>query len=796
MTTGIDPTDRVLTALRSQGLEPKRSTGGWSCRCPAHDDRRPSLSIGTGDNGRALLKCHAGCPTPDVLAVLGLTMRDLMPSNGHTHASPERGTSRVTETPLRNATERGFGDTRRKGEPRVHFPTAQDAIAELERCHGPRSQAWTYTDSTGDPVGVVLRWDCEGGKRIRPVARNGTGWVVGGMASPRPLYALAALTETPPETCVFVTEGEKAADAIQSCGLIATTSAHGSRSAAKTDWSPLSDRDVVILPDRDAAGETYASDVLDLAWKAGARSVRIARLAEQWPALQEGGDAADVLALLGGDVEGFRQELESFVRGIAPEERPAGSLRFEPFPLDALPEPVRTYVTQGAASIGCDVSFLAVPMLAGLASAIGNTRRIALKRSWTEPAIIWAAIVGESGTAKSPALEMALRPIRSRQHKAMREHARAIKEWETEHARWEADLATWKKTTAKSDKLDPPPEPLQPTCERTWIDDTTIEALVSRLQENPRGLLMVRDELAGWFNFDRYAGGKGGGDAAKWLEVFGGRALIVDRKTSGTEYVPSASVSIAGGIQPETLRRALGKEHRDSGLAARLLFASPPRRPKRWTEDDVSEDIELALSAVFEQLYSLKADINDSGDLVPRLLHLTLSAKRVWVSFVNEHGAEQADRVGEEAAAWSKLEGYAARFALVIHLTRVAAGDGTIKDHDTIDEASVGAGVNLVRWFAHEAERVYALLAGEDQDREQAQLLEWVDGRGGEITPAQVARGVRRFRGKIASARDTLDQLVHSGHGRWEHPCPGPKGGRPVELFISATRPWTAGAPT
>ncbi len=93
---------------------------------------------------------------------------------------------------------------------------------------------------------------------------------------------------------------------------------------------------------------------------------------------------------------------------------------FIPFPLEALPEPVRSFVAKAARAIGCDPSFVALPLLAGLASAIGNTRRIELKRGWTEPAIVWAAIVGESGTLKSPALELALRAIRKRQHAAMK----------------------------------------------------------------------------------------------------------------------------------------------------------------------------------------------------------------------------------------------------------------------------------------------------------------------------------------------------------------------------------------
>ena len=58
--------------------------GGWQAHCPAHDDRKPSLSISLGEDGRILLCCHAGCETADVLWSVGLAMEDLFPSrNGN-----------------------------------------------------------------------------------------------------------------------------------------------------------------------------------------------------------------------------------------------------------------------------------------------------------------------------------------------------------------------------------------------------------------------------------------------------------------------------------------------------------------------------------------------------------------------------------------------------------------------------------------------------------------------------------------------------------------------------------------
>jgi hypothetical protein len=658
-------------------------------------------------------------------------------------------------------------------------------VAELERRHGPRSTSWTYRDAGGDPVGLVVRWNTPTGKDVRPVSRkaDGSGWCIGGMPTPRPLYALPDLLATPAGSRVFIVEGEKAADAARAVGLVATTSPHGSKSSGKADWSPLAGRDVVILPDHDDAGERYADDVSRLATAAGAKAVRVVRLVELWAGMPEGGDMADLLEHRGGDIDPIRAEVEALADKTDADtvtlEAPAVPA-FTPFPADVLPEPIRGFVTEAAVAIGCDASYIALPLLSGLASAIGNTHRIALKRGWTEPAIVWTAIVGDSGTAKSPALELGLRPIRKRQHDAMKEHAEAMKHHADALAMHERDAAHWKKS--KSD-TPPPAKPEAPIADRCWTDDATTEALAVLLQQNPRGLLMVRDELAGWFNFDRYAGGKGGGDAAKWLEMFGGRPMVVDRKTGGTLYVPRAAVSIAGGIQPETLRRALGQEHRDNGLAARLLLTCPPRKRKRWTEADVNADIEAAVALVFDRLFGLTPETDDEGDERPRLVTLADDGKRAWVTYYNEHAGEQVNLSGDEAAAWSKLEGYAARLALVVHLTRWAAGDATLRDPARVDEASIAAGVVLARWFGDEARRVYAILSESDDDRETRRLVEWIDRKGGTVTARDLTHGLRAYRGDPDAAKRALSELMEAGIGRWEADAHGPKGGRPAQRF-------------
>ena len=417
-----------------------------------------------------------------------------------------------------------------------------------------------------------------------------------------------------------------------------------------------------------------------------------------------------------------------------------------------------------------------LPLLSGMASAIGNTRRIALKRAWEEPPIIWTAIVGESGTAKSPALDLALRPVRQRQHRAMREHAEA-------QELYEAAMSEWKVQHGRKD-IGTSSAPVPPACRRTLTDDTTTEAIAHLLGENPRGLLVARDELAGWFGgFDRYTGGKGG-DAPKWLEVFGGRALITDRRGSGTTYVPRASVCICGGIQPGILRRALGASNIENGLAARLLFAMPPRNPKRWTDDDVTEATERALDRVFDRLYTLEPDYKDGED-EPRLVHLSPEAKREFRAFVNRHGEQQMQHDGAQAAAWSKLEGYGARFALVVHLIRWAAGEAV--EANAIDVQSVRSAIAMVEWFGRETGRVYALLEGDDIDDGRGKLLELIKRKGGHVSARELVQASRKYT-KVADAERALDDLAHVDGGYWQYEPTGVRGGPPSRRFHLAPR--------
>jgi hypothetical protein len=67
-------------------LGARRNGSGWMARCPAHDDRNPSLSIGEADDGKVLVRCHAGCSQEQVIAAL--RSRGLWGGGGHSYRPP------------------------------------------------------------------------------------------------------------------------------------------------------------------------------------------------------------------------------------------------------------------------------------------------------------------------------------------------------------------------------------------------------------------------------------------------------------------------------------------------------------------------------------------------------------------------------------------------------------------------------------------------------------------------------------------------------------------------------------
>jgi putative DNA primase/helicase len=213
MTTA--PVQAVLDRLRGV-----KSTGvaKWIALCPVHEaegnGHRPSLSIGQGDDGRALVNCMAGCATGAVVNALGLKMADLFPPKAD---APQTAPRRIVKT-------------------------------------------YNYLDETGALLFQTVRFEPKDFQQRRPDGAGGWTWNLKGVR--RVLYRLPQLLAADPVGWVFVVEGEKDADALAALGLVATTNPGGAGKWKNlTDDSALHDHRVCILPDKDSPGRAHAQDV-------------------------------------------------------------------------------------------------------------------------------------------------------------------------------------------------------------------------------------------------------------------------------------------------------------------------------------------------------------------------------------------------------------------------------------------------------------------------------------------------------------------------------------------------------
>lgn len=429
---------------------------------------------------------------------------------------------------------------------------------------------------------------------------------------------------------------------------------------------------------------------------------------------------------------------------------------WKPFPVEVLPEPIRSFVLAGATAIGCDPTYVILPLLAVLASAIGNACRLRLKHGWTVPSIIWTATIGESGSAKSPGWALAMQSVREIESDVEHEHR-----------------ATHGETNGA------PPE------ERWSVTDSTVEALAALLADNPRGLLLSRDELSGWLaSFDQYRKSKTSSDAAHWLSMYNGQSMRVDRKTGEprTMSVASAAVSVCGTIQPGVLHRAVGAEHRENGMLARLLLAWPPRQKKRWTDAGISHEHVEAVRNVLDRLRRFEPRLDRYGEPAPVILKLTDDAKQLFREFFNANAEILAEATGDYAAAVSKLEELPARLALILQLSRWAADDTV--DNELVDADSMAAAIAMTVWFRHETLRVYRMLASSAEDRQRNELIDWIRTRGGRCTVRELQNGKREFSSSAAVAEAALQSLVDGERGYWQPVPAGPNGGQPTRAFV------------
>ena len=818
--------EEVISRLESRDYTVKKSGGVYRSQCPAHDGEDLNLAFSEGNKGQVVFTCHSHqCSYEEIMASLGIEKEQ------HNARHPLRKTK----------TNKTIHPTFEKAVSAAAFGVGQNRAPDT--VHRYKNLSGTYDLA-------FCRWDTPNGKFMRPVQKVDGGYIVGeeNDGTSKPIYRLPETTKYL-KSCgktarIFVCEGEKAAAAAALIGLHATTSAFGSKSASKTDWAVL-DRlatehnvklELVILPDNDKPGEEYAETLVDIFTNFKSNPiVKVVPLASfghitgiaKFP---QSGDFYDLLEILDTkECDDILNMVERMVNETMPEVEVVEDnldtvYPWRPFPVDLLPETVSRFIAEVSNANGCDPAGVAIATLVVLATAIGNSRRLRLKRGWTFPAILWGMLIARKGAIKSWAMSPAIKPLNQKQDEY--------------HQRHKLDKAEHRRQKSEYDNMTPaqkrsatPFDAEEPTIKRIVSHEATEQKIVKNCAENPRGFGIFSDELTTLLKgMGQYCKDSKGGNAQSiFNSLFNGEGIESER-IGESRCAPHAFVCILGGIQPGLARKCFDQEAFESGFASRFIPVAPPLRVATWSDAVVSEETEEAYCRLIYAVLALEMEAvwgaanvevsewnPDGGNMIsvtgvpsepesmkPILIETSPEALAIYKEFYDRTAQEMLALEDDNIrGAFEKMRTYAARLALVIHVTRAVEQELFLKqnrdpnlapwdrsepriDELECDVESMRIGVALADWFKYEVRRVYNTWGGltdetpkPKTDGLQQRIVEFLEMKREGVTIRDLKR---RFKGESDSLEAMLNTMTSQGViTRIEQPKNGP--GRPREIY-------------
>lgn len=794
----------VLARLNDLDRKPKKSGSGWKALCPAHDDKNPSLSVSEGDDGKALINCHARCSPENVVTALGLTMADL--------AAPGRSGAQAAWE-FRPGRQGSKGpSTGQDGAPPVPKPPRTFISADSagnflgKKFSGPPTRVWSYHDLEGREVGRILRWDKpEGGKDVRPVSLIDGGWANAGMPKPRPLYRLPEFVAATGTT--FVAEGEKCADVMVALGFSATTSAGGSKAAKETDWSPLAGRDVVILPDHDGAGRKYAHDVCALlAALVPPAQVRVLDL----PDLPEAGDVADFVDRCRGTGmtdESIASEIQRLLETAVPamqavhDPLPASAheeaealeddevwkypvaLSAPPppeFPLEVLPRKVQEFVTAVSTELQVPLGMVAICALACVASCIAKRKKVRVRERWTEELTLYVVAAMVSAERKSSVLATLTEPMIEWQQAKAKEMAPIIEDAKVRHEIATARVKKIAQDLVKAARqerdgleadLDQARRELQaikiPAAPRIRADDITPEEL-GRVMAQNGGKISVISSEGGFFDTiaGRYSDGVANIDL--FLKGWDGREQW-DRDRVGDAHrsIRAPLLTLILLVQPDVVQ-SIGQNEKFKGRGglARLLYCLP--ESKVGFRDDNPPTVPPHLTEWWSRLIYAYLDCDDVRDEFDEIKGEEIAMQPAAEARIREFTRELEPRLGQLGdlsymGGWAgKLVGTIARIAGILRLLEDPRASGTC-----VCESDVVGAVKVGRYLLAHAMTAYDCME-QDPDLARARHISaWILATGVlEFTGRDVLNAVKREFRRMDEVDKGLAILEERGHIR------------------------------
>ena len=379
---------------------------------------------------------------------------------------------------------------------------------------------------------------------------------------------------------------------------------------------------------------------------------------------------------------------------LPPELHPVQS-----FDLALLPDSLRPWIKDVCERVQCPPDYVAVPVMVALGSLIGRKVRIRPKArdSWTVVPNVWGGIIGRPGTMKSPAVAEALHPLRRLEAAAREEydalHDGYLQEVEVAKLTREAAREKAKKRLRKDGgsvsaddlRVDDPEEP---TLRRYSAHQSSMQALGELLRQNPNGLMVERDELAGLLS--NLAQEEKAEERGFYLTGADGvQGFTFDTIGRGLNLrVPAVCLSIIGTTQPgkigRYLRQAQAGGEGDDGMMQRFGLLVWPDSPHDWQNVDRWPDNEARRQAfaIFERLDTLTAESVgaevDEDCAFLRFAPEALEAFIEWLTANKRRGLSHELHPALESH-FSKYAKTVPALALILHLADGGHGPVTLQ---------------------------------------------------------------------------------------------------------------------
>jgi DNA-binding PadR family transcriptional regulator len=642
----------------------KTGGGDFLGHCPAHDDKSPSLSIKYNETTDQLLfNCFAGCAFDQIIKSLNKSIPDesfvsygSKKSNTTFNIAEELIKKGLSLTPdcISSKYLKNRGLTVHSNLECLFHLDKNPYYADAILVGNHPALGIKITDKADKTVGVQAIFLGEDGNKANvEIAKKIFGSISGHSVK------LKGSSDGSIHLCEGLETGLAIHESING-NVFAVLSA----SNLANQEIPQGVSDVHIWADKDKslAGQKASEKAATKYFEEGF-SVYIHEIKDEIPDDKKGIDWLDIFNSKGRDSlklelqdsKAFKVEWSNLI------DLPSRNVVSPSLTDEFLPASVNKFVFQNAKALGVPAEFIAIPLLVTLSSLIGRKVQLLPKANnmqWRVVSNLWGAIVGRPSSKKSPSMSSVLKHINKLDAQIRERHESGIGKLIVEKEIIDQQVQNLKNSLkqkgSESDinnlkkkllELYEQKSLLQKAIEppRIMTSSSTLEKLQSIISHNPNGILLFRDELAGFIKeFDK----KGHeSDRAFYLESWDGNGSYThDTLSRGAIHAEGLCLSIIGTTQPGKLWELISNAKNGKGAADgfiqrfQLLVFPEEAHFKPSSNIIIDPQLEELIFHLMSDLYHLKIDSfeNNSSEKNIELLSFTENAQKRFDQWLHD----------------------------------------------------------------------------------------------------------------------------------------------------------------